>query len=686
MISALYIFSLKGEILLQRVYASPEPPGHHLRALARTAISSRSFSEFAPVVCVGSPDCKPQAKGRSPLTSFCCFAAPSSCGSLATRSPCGPSSNTSGFGPTSTIVRGRAESRWGGSAGPEEIGVVYVAALRHNANVACILEVLRRLASLIQAYCTAALGASPSLRSDLSFGGFAASSRDGANTGIAGDEGSAADFGGARVGDRVGVKSGNTWGRSGALMGAVRRGLSAAGVNLSSAAVVDANFVRKHCVLLYELLDEVIDGGFPQLLDLSALKKFVTCTKGLHWPPDHTLGGGGKGATSDGAMGGTGGLVGFRGSQGRGELADIATSKQITRQVTGACSWRAPGLKYKRNEVFIDVVECVNVLISANGVVLRADVSGEVLVNCRLSGMPECKFGLNDRLPATQSGTVTQDGQRRTVLSGTSAPGPSTAASDSTRGGGDPAGLTLQQQGAGRSGGGTGGVLLDDCRFHQCVRLSKFDTERAITFVPPDGTFRLMNYRISEGISLPFKIFPLLQERSPTRMECVILLKALFEKNIAATNVEVVIPCPPSLCDLQLLHVGIGKAALDNTQQAVVWRIKKYPGAMEYLLRYELHLATQGGQRPVPQGSAHGGGNGTSSSAGGEGRSIASPAPHQLPSSRWKRPPLSLRFTIHMFTASGLCIRYLKIIEKSNYRTIKWIRYLTKAGTYQHRL
>lgn len=45
--------------------------------------------------------------------------------------------------------------------------------------------------------------------------------------------------------------------------------------------------------------------------------------------------------------------------------------------------------------------------------------------------------------------------------------------------------------------------------------------------------------RISEGISLPFKIFPLLQERSPTRMECVILLKALFEKNIAATNVEV---------------------------------------------------------------------------------------------------------------------------------------------------
>jgi Adaptor complexes medium subunit family len=40
-----------------------------------------------------------------------------------------------------------------------------------------------------------------------------------------------------------------------------------------------------------------------------------------------------------------------------------------------------------------------------------------------------------------------------------------------------------------------------------------------------------------------------------------------------------------------------------------------------------------------------------------------------------------------MFTASGLIVRFLKVFEKSNYHSIKWVRYLTKAsGTYQIRV
>ena len=46
---------------------------------------------------------------------------------------------------------------------------------------------------------------------------------------------------------------------------------------------------------------------------------------------------------------------------------------------------------------------------------------------------------------------------------------------------------------------GTGGidpqsVELDDCQFHQCVRLGKFDTDRSISFIPPDGEFELMRF------------------------------------------------------------------------------------------------------------------------------------------------------------------------------------------------
>lgn len=49
------------------------------------------------------------------------------------------------------------------------------------------------------------------------------------------------------------------------------------------------------------------------------------------------------------------------------------------------------------------------------------------------------------------------------------------------------------------------GITIDDLKFHQCVKLGKFDKERAITFTPPDGQFELMTYRITENINLPFK-------------------------------------------------------------------------------------------------------------------------------------------------------------------------------------
>ena len=41
---------------------------------------------------------------------------------------------------------------------------------------------------------------------------------------------------------------------------------------------------------------------------------------------------------------------------------------------------------------------------------------------------------------------------------------------------------------------------------------------------------------------------------------------------------------------------------------------------------------------------------------------------------------------VPMFAASGLHVRFLKVFEKSNYQTIKWVRYITKAGQYQHRI
>lgn len=71
-----------------------------------------------------------------------------------------------------------------------------------------------------------------------------------------------------------------------------------------------------------------------------------------------------------------------------------------------------------------------------------------------LSGMPECKFGLNDKLVIDKSEKGTGDA-----------------------------------------------VELDDCRFHQCVRLNEFDSTRTISFIPPDGEFELMRWESKQFIS-----------------------------------------------------------------------------------------------------------------------------------------------------------------------------------------
>ena len=65
-----------------------------------------------------------------------------------------------------------------------------------------------------------------------------------------------------------------------------------------------------------------------------------------------------------------------------------------------------------------------------------------------LSGTPECKFGLNDKL--------------------------------------------VIEKGDQRGAGGGDAVELDDCQFHQCVRLNEFDSDRTISFIPPVGEFELM--------------------------------------------------------------------------------------------------------------------------------------------------------------------------------------------------
>lgn len=291
------------------------------------------------------------------------------------------------------------------------------------------------------------------------------------------------------------------------------------------------------------------------------------------------------------------------------------TASKITMQATGALSWRRSDIKYRKNEAFVDVIEDVNLLTSATGTVLRADVNGQIVMRAYLSGTPECKFGLNDRLLLDDgAGAVTGNRDGRTKATKAAA----------------------------------GSVTLEDCQFHQCVKLGQFDADRIISFVPPDGEFELMRYRATENVNLPFKVHAIVREVGTTKVEYSIAIKANYGSKLFATNVIVRIPTPLNTAKITE-RTSQGKAKYEPEQNNIVWKIARFTGQSEYVLSAEAALTSMTNQKA------------------------------------WSRPPLSLGFSLLMFTSSGLLVRYLKVFEKGNYSSVKWVRYMTRAGSYEIR-
>lgn len=41
----------------------------------------------------------------------------------------------------------------------------------------------------------------------------------------------------------------------------------------------------------------------------------------------------------------------------------------------------------------------------------------------------------------------------------------------------------------------TNASMIDDASFHPCVRLKRYEREKVVSFIPPDGKFKLMEFR-----------------------------------------------------------------------------------------------------------------------------------------------------------------------------------------------
>jgi len=328
----------------------------------------------------------------------------------------------------------------------------------------------------------------------------------------------------------------------------------------------DENSMRNNMTLIYELMDETMDFGYPQNCAVDVLRLYINL--------------------------------------GNVRPQDEPDTSQLTSQITGAIDWRREGIRHKKNEVYIDVLESVNLLLSSTGQILRNEVTGQVQMNTKLTGMPECKFGLNDKLVIEK-----ESSQNRKP-----------------------------------------GVEIDDCTFHRCVRLGKFDADRTITFIPPDGEFELMRYRVTDNINLPFRIIPIFREhQGQNRLSINMKVIANFASTLFATHVVVKIPVPKNTAKTKI-KTSFGRAKYEPEQHAIVWRVKRFPGCSECVFGADVDLM------PTVRHKA------------------------------WSRPPINVDFQVPMFTASGVHVRFLRVYDKSGYHTNRWVRYITKAGGYQVRI
>ncbi|GAB2277344.1 AP-3 complex subunit mu [Dionaea muscipula] len=189
---------------------------------------------------------------------------------------------------------------------------------------------------------------------------------------------------------------------------------------------LNEDVIKDNFVIVYELLDEMIDNGFPLTTEYNILKEMIA-------PPNVVS-----------------------------KVLSVVTgnSSNVTSTLPGATAscvpWRTTELNYASNEVYIDLVEEMDAVVNRDGVLVKCEIYGEVQVKSHLSGIPDLTLSFAN---------------------------PS---------------------------------ILNDVRFHPCVRFRPWESHQILSFVPPDGEFKLMSYRVKKLKSTPIYVKPQLSSDAGT--------------------------------------------------------------------------------------------------------------------------------------------------------------------------
>ncbi|XP_041368304.1 AP-3 complex subunit mu-1-like isoform X2 [Gigantopelta aegis] len=316
--------------------------------------------------------------------------------------------------------------------------------------------------------------------------------------------------------------------------------------------------LKEHYVIVYELLDEMLDNGFPLAVESNVLKELIKPPTFLRTITDTVMG---KSTSVSGIL-------------PTGQLSNVP--------------WRRTGVKYTNNEAYFDVIEEIDAIIDKSGSTVICEIQGYVDCLIKLSGMPDLTLSfINPR-------------------------------------------------------------LLDDCSFHPCVRFKRWENERILSFVPPDGHFRLMSYHIGTQNMVAVPVYLrhtiLFREGSSGRFDVTIGPKQTMGK--AVENVVLEVPFPKSVLNVTLTP-SQGKYSFDPVTKLMSWDVGKIDPTKLPNIKGNIILQTGA---PIPESN----------------------------------PVCTVMFSISQLAVSGLKVNRLDMYGEK-YKPFKGVKYMTKAGKFQVR-
>ncbi|EFO96759.1 CRE-APM-3 protein [Caenorhabditis remanei] len=313
--------------------------------------------------------------------------------------------------------------------------------------------------------------------------------------------------------------------------------------------------IKENCVMVFELLDEMLDNGFPLVTEMNILQDLIKPPNFLRNIANQVT--------------------------GRTNLSETLPTGQLSN-----IPWRRQGVKYTNNEAYFDVIEEIDVIVDKQGSTVFAEIQGYVSIDvdvcCKLSGMPDLTMTLiNPR-------------------------------------------------------------LLDDVSFHPCVRYKRWENEKVLSFVPPDGNFRLLSYHIAAQnmVAIPIYVRQVISLKpNAGKLDLTVGPKLSMGKVLEDVVLEITMPKCVQNCNLVASH---GKIAFDPTTKLMQWTIGKIEVGKPSTLKGSIAVSGT----VVPES-----------------------------------PSISLKFKINQLVLSGLKVNRLDMYGEK-YKPFKGVKYITKAGKF----